>query len=97
MSHPSLAKRYPACAVFEIGLGAECVVQHPGHDDMESWKEYTVCDGQKAVVVGLKENSVDIEMKTGSYAGRIVTDVNPRHLFFSGVFQRAPHAEEAHS
>ncbi|MEK7460226.1 MAG: hypothetical protein AAB628_01605 [Patescibacteria group bacterium] len=95
MSHPSLMRVYLTNARCDISLGAECTVEYPGSHDFGSFFECSIYDKQKAVVVGLNESSVDIELKTGMYIGRIVKNVDPRHLVFSGIFEHDAIAEEA--
>ncbi len=94
MSHNPSAKAFLAIAMCEIEMGTECTVVYGEHYDMSSWSEKTAYDGCQAVIVGFHEAngkvSVNIRMKTGSHAGKIVDDVNTAYLRLSGLFRRIP-------
>lgn len=84
-----LLKQYSVRAACRISLGAKCVctMEYPGIHNLQLHAKYSICNGEKAIVVGLNECTVDIRLESGLHVGRIVKDVDTRQLFFLGPFQ----------
>jgi hypothetical protein len=75
---------YVASARIKVGLGAPCVVRHPGElsECREERAEFQHMDGKEGVVVGHRKDTLDIRIE-----GRVYQAVKPEYLLFHGPFE----------
>lgn len=96
-SSSSLEKPYRVQAVCHIELGMQCVLDFPSHNDHSSYWDHVNLHNQQGTIVGLNEETVDIRMKTGAFAGKIVHNVPTMNLVLLGTFQKVTaEVEEPH-
>lgn len=79
-------RKFIVHATCMVSIGDTCTVYFPDHEDHESYMFHINCHGQSARIIGFGNSGVDIEITSGSWAGKTITSIQSKWLIMDGTF-----------